>query len=138
MRCSTRIFYWGGVVREESSKIFVATLRQTLKMVHKVFTTLCFVGLTTCQVWIYFQTREDKETFLKAQVPNRTKDTLVAQILINSKEILCSLVLTHLICNISLEYYQHSHEEIPQQEYLFHWFQWMTKRFTRFVQNRQT
>ena len=31
MHCSIRIFYWGGVVREESSKIFIATLYSNLR-----------------------------------------------------------------------------------------------------------
>ena len=51
----------------------------TLKMVHMVFSCWCFVRLTTCQVWIYFQTRLDSGRFLKAKVPVETIESVSGQ-----------------------------------------------------------
>ena len=51
----------------------------TLKMVHMVFSCWCFVRLTTCQVWIYFQTRLDSGRFLKAKVPVETIEPVSGQ-----------------------------------------------------------
>ena len=65
------------------TKIFTTVAqRGTLKMVHKVFSALCFVLITTCQVWIYFQTSLGMEHFLTTIVPIRAIETVVATILI--------------------------------------------------------
>ena len=59
-------------------------------MVHRVFSSLCLVHLTTCRVWIYFQTKlGSSERFLKAKVPIKTIETVAHSFI---KDLLASLL----------------------------------------------